>query len=63
MYDLIRKVLDEMRMNKKDRVRHSDSAHTVVAYKCLNRQNDMAYLRIDIYNVADLKRKTARGST
>ena len=62
MQALIQKVLNEMRMMKKDKCRHSDGTHTVIAYKALNRTNDVAFIRIDVYSTADLKKNTTRES-
>jgi hypothetical protein len=60
MYDLIQKVLNEMRMEKKDKVKHSNGTHTVIAYQCLNRANDVGYIRVHIYNTSDKNKRTVR---
>jgi hypothetical protein len=60
--NLIEKVLEGMSTEKKDRCRHSANGHTVVAYKMLNRVNDITYVRVDIFKTQDLNKKTTKES-
>lgn len=49
LIELIRKVLDEMKAQGKDKCRHSDATFKVVAYKCLDRSNSTSFIRIDVF--------------
>jgi len=49
MITLIEKVLERMKLERKNRSRLSDEEHTVVAYVCRARETDEPFTRIDVF--------------
>ena len=49
MIALIEKVLERMKLERKNRARLSDDEHTVIVYVCRDKLNSEPYTRIDIY--------------